>query len=611
MPSLDARQRDSFPKLRTSLLIMIPSNQNAEIRSSPREIVDAVITFQSQLPGVPSLALNIPSAGAGPPSPESEAADWEDLAPITEPQKLFTTGELGCFVECGGYGGLESPAKMSAFNPEEDCFVTIFPGKKRIYRFDVFGTLWEKFQSDAQPLCITWNHDYREYVIGFADRRICWFNHRLQRIGSVKAPIEPRLIACKGDDIYVSDCGKAVIRLNRGDECLTEVNLPGEVCQLLFAEERGCLLVALSSCILGLDRGLRTLWRIDHLASRAAIASSGSGELWVALSSGHLWRFDKENRKLLDVSIPPGIRTIAVLDRVVVLGTLEGQVMLYDLYGQKLGEDDLRTCLYHLCATEGSMLVLSTARGPTVVKPSPEVTLRTEEYTLRENALGVLLEWERAVSTGKSIHKVLEGYVRQINLAHWQEVCALQWQFLQRRQVYPAFYDKIESALRFLDPERALRICEKTKPVIIDGSNVSRYHWGNKGEKHKQARLRAILRARDKLARQTNPVLYPLIVVVDASERYYTDDPATLKRMIADGEILECPSRREADVLILNLVRTHGWLDCLIVSNDRRLFQAHSEQLPSADPRWYERVRVAFTVNPITNEVYFVERSGS
>jgi hypothetical protein len=300
---------------------------------------------------------------------------------------------------------------------------------------------------------------------------------------------------------------------------------------------------------------------------------------------------------------------LAAIEGTVAIGTLKGQILLYDTLGRKLGCDDLQTAIYHACATEGDMLALSTARGPTVIKPRTELALGTREQVVREHALASLLEWERAAQSGASLHRLLKDQVQRVDLMHWQEVCALQALLSQRRALQPALYDKIETALRFVDPRKAARLCAKTRPVIIDGSNVSRHHWGNEQKARKQARLAAILRLREKLAGEANPVLYPLLVVVDVTERHHTDDLASLKRMIDEGEILETPSAREADALILNLIRTNSWLDCHVVSNDRRMFDAHAEMLPGADRSWYERVRMAFTINPRTHEVYFPERS--
>jgi serine/threonine protein kinase len=536
----------------------------------------------------------------------------EPFVPIAEPRKIFKAAQLRCFVECGGYDGLLSPAKMSAFNSQDECFVSIFPGKQRVYRFDLFGALCEKFRSDAMPLCIAWNEERCEYLIGFDDRRIRRFNARLEAVGSMPVPgqIEPRLLACGEGDVYVSDLSERILRLSAGGDVQHQVTLPGKVCHLAFAKVQRYLIASTPNRLISLNPDLRILWSVDHFASQSTVTTSVSGDIWVALSSGHLWRLDNDSRKLVDVSIPPNVRALAALEKAIVVGTIQGQIQLYDTLGQKVGHDDLQTALYHICATEGELLVLSTARGPTVVKPLPELTLRTRQHAVREQALASLLEWERLAQSDVALHRVLEGYIQRLDLTRWQEVCALQLQFKERMRLQPAVYGKIEEALRFIDPQKAIRICQKTKPVIIDGSNVSRHHWNNERKEKKHARLAAILHIRDKLASETNPVFYPLIVVVDVTERYYTDDLASLKRMIDEGEILETPSAREADALILNLVRANGWQnDCCIVSNDRKLFDDHADMLPGADQGWYELVRMAFTINPRTHEVYFPERS--
>ncbi len=593
------------------LLRMVPYDEYMSIERVAENLAEQLLALQAELTPV------LPSAPASDVEPPASASVRADLAlpsepvPIAEPRKLFKPTQLSCFIECGGYDGLQSPAKMSAFNSEDDCFVAIFPGKKRVYRFDSFGALCEKFRSDAMPLCIAWNEDLCEYLIGFDDRRIRRFNARLEAIGSLSVPeqLEPRLLACSGDDVYVSDLSERIIHLGAQGDVRHQIALPGPICHLVFTAARRSVIASTATCVVGLDPDLRMLWKIDHFAEQSTVAATATGDLWIALSSGRLWRLDRDNQILVDVPIPSGTRTLAAFEGAVVVGTLQGQILLYDALGRKVGGDDLQTALYHASATEGDMLVLSTAKGPTVVKPLPELTLRTREQAMREQALASLLELEQAAQSGTTLHRVLKEQMRRLDLTRWQEVCALQSQFAQRRMLQPALYEKIETALRFIDPRKAARLCAKTRPVIIDGSNVSRHHWNNERKGKRQARLAAILRVKETLADQINPVFYPLIIVIDASERHYTDDLTRLKQMIDDGEILEAPSRREADALILNVVRNNNWLDCRIVSNDRKLFDAHAEMLPGTDRRWYERVRMAFTINPRTHEVYFPERS--
>jgi hypothetical protein len=502
---------------------------------------------------------------------------------------------------------------MSAFNSEDESFVTIFPARRRIYLFDLFGVLREKFQSHTQPLCIAWNEERREYLIGFDDHHIGRFNTRLDGIGVIPLAnqLEPRRLACSGDNIYVNDLSEQIICLDGQGNVRHQINLGAKVSHFLYVNNRNYLIVSISDCILALDPSLQTLWTVKHFGGDSVAAYSTSGDLWVALASGHLWRLSGDGQKLLDVAIPPNVRSLAVLKGLVVLGTIKGELLLYNKWGQKLGNDNIGVPLYHICATASDLLVLSTAKGPTVVKPRPELLLRNREQIFREQALETLLKWEAAAKSDTKLRQVLGEHLGELDLTYWQKVYALQLQFGQRRDLHPALYKKIETVLHFLDPQKAVRICTKTVPVIIDGSNVSRYHWRSDKEKtKKQARLELICSVRDNLAGGMNPVYYPLIIVVDASERRYTDDPPGLKRMIDSGEILEAPSAREADALILNLIRTNEWQnECRIVSNDRRLFNEHRVMLPMVSDDWYEQVRMAFTINPKTLEVYFPERS--
>lgn len=593
-----------------ALLRVEPYDEHMSIDRVAEHLADRLLSLQAELTPIVSATTIVEDKSESPVSVPVDHSH-EEPAPLAEPRRLFRAAKLSCFIECGGHDGLQSPAKMSVFNSEDDCFVAIFPGKKRVYRFDSFGALCDKFRSDARPLCIAWNEDRSEYVIGFDDNRIRHFNSRLEPVGTFPSPeqVEPRLLTCGGGYVYVCDLSERIVRIDSDGNVECQVDLDGKICHLAYSDARQSLIVSMTGSIVGLDLALRTVWKLDHFAPQSVVAAASSGDLWVALSSGHLWRVNADNQKIVDVIVPPHIQTVASLDQAVALGTLQGEMLLFDMLGQKVGGDDLKTTLYHVSSTEGDILVLSTASGPTVVKPQAELFLRTRERGARERAMETLLEWERSAQSGGSLHRLLKEHLRRLDLTHWQEVYALQSQFLQRRALQPALYEKIETALRFIDSRKAARVCEKTKPVIIDGSNVSRHHWGNNQKKKRRARLAAILRLREKLASDVNPVLYPMIIVVDVTERHHTDDLASLKRMIEDGEILETPSSREADALIFNLVKSNNWLDCCIVSNDRRMFDAHAEMLPNADRDWYDRVRMAFTINPRTNEVYFPERS--
>jgi hypothetical protein len=195
-----------------------------------------------------------------------------------------------------------------------------------------------------------------------------------------------------------------------------------------------------------------------------------------------------------------------------------------------------------------------------------------------------------------------------VNLLDWPAACAFQSIFLDRRRLDPAACGAVEAAVRLADPRAAAVLCARTVPAILDGSNVSRYHWRGR-RKGLTSSLQAILRVRDALLLESNPVLYPIVIVVDVTERGSTDAPERLRDLIEAGEILEAPSRREADALIFSLVRQGRWWECQIVTNDNRMFEAHPEMLPEQDAEWYRRVQRPFVLRPNTDEVYFPERS--
>jgi hypothetical protein len=310
----------------------------------------------------------------------------------------------------------------------------------------------------------------------------------------------------------------------------------------------------------------------------------------------------------VDVCTSPGLRNLAVIEEGLVTGTVFGKLSLYDPDGALLGCDDLGAVLYHVCATEGGLLVLSTARGMTVVKPDPHAAAAARDERLRD-ASSKLAAWEQAVDDPLSLNRLIRASLRRIDLARWQDAIAFQASFLRRKSAEPVRYVRIEEIMRVADASKAGRLCVRTRPAIIDGSNVSRHHWNTDTRPNRRSRLSAIIKVRDALLRETSPLLYPVVIVVDVTERHTSDDPAALKRMIGQGEILETPSKREADAIIFTLVKTHDWSDCQIVTNDTRMFEAHAHVLPDKNIEWYRGVQRPFSIHHNTGEAYFPPRS--
>ena len=105
------------------------------------------------------------------------------------------------------------------------------------------------------------------------------------------------------------------------------------------------------------------------------------------------------------------------------------------------------------------------------------------------------------------------------------------------------------------------------------------------------------------------PIAYPLITVVDSTERHWTDNQKALIRLFEDGLVLETPGKREADALILSMVGKNDWYDCEIISNDYRMLTSHEEMLPKADAEWYAGVQQTFTINQQTEQIEIVPAS--
>ena len=342
-----------------------------------------------------------------------------------------------------------------------------------------------------------------------------------------------------------------------------------------------------------------------------------NGEIWAALGTGRLirlsWPEQAHAQTTVDVRLHlrASVRSLLVLDHIIVAGSERGELVVFDQQGREIGRDDLGVDLGHLSSGLRNLILASTGRGPAVFKLAPSVLIETEQAALRERALQTVIGWEALVARGapQPLSKVFGVFFQALDLARWPEVVAYQHAVLLRRQTNPVAFRKIEAVMESLDPRKTACLCTRTRPVFIDGSNVSRDHWKGTRDENRRSRLGAILDMQLALSQETNPVLYPMITVVDVSERHWIDDHAELVRLIEEEQILETPTTREADALILNLIRKNGWLDCEIVSNDKHLFEDHKEMLPEGNDRWYDKARRAFVIQPKTGQVSFVPQS--
>jgi hypothetical protein len=592
------------------ILRLVPYDERLNLAELTESILGEWRGIKATLiPDPASSSSSPPAGGPGRLMTRPLQARPASAEPLHEPKKLFST--LRTFSEFGGYRAEDFPPRVSIFNPADDSVVSLFPGNRRLYRFDTLGALCEKRRSEAIPLAALWSEEQQEYVIGFADGHVQRYDGSLNPTRGFRLPagLEPRVLASDGERLFAADRRSPhVVGVTLSGRVLGCRTLPGKITQLAFSEKRGHLAVGFEKGVAMLAPDLTMQWQTQHDAPETAVACTLAGEVWAGLSTGRLWKLSAANQRSVDVGSPAGLRSLAVIEDGLVAGTVGGTLTLYDPDGSLLGSDALGTVLYHVCATEGGLLVLSTARGVTVVKPDPQVAAAARDERLRDVS-AKLAAWEQAVEDPSHLSRLVRVFLQRIDLARWQDALAFQTAFLRRKAVEPGRYARIEEVMRAADARKAARLCSRTRPAIIDGSNVSRHHWNMDTRPNRRSRLSAIIKVRDALLKETAPLLYPVVIVVDVTERHTCDDPAALKRMIGQGEVLETPSKREADALIFTLVQTHDWSDCQIVTNDNRMFEAHAHVVSGKDLEWYREVQRPFVIHQNTGEVYFPPRS--
>jgi hypothetical protein len=632
VPQSDFRKLTPQQQIGFGILRLVPFDDHGAIDPTVNRLIEAMKNLSAQVPQPDAhearsdaLAQTVatPVSKGKTPWPRADSADLNKSRPkavevdvppekLRAAEKLFPSGQLRTFLEWGGFHGLDVPAAMCAFSDDLDTFVTLFPQRHRIYLFDAFGNLLEKLATDVpprQPLCVAWNSEANEYLVGFDDGRISRFSPHLNKVlGHFQTPDRsgPRFLAAAGQSVFASSGGTQLVRFDaRGGGATVE--LAGPISQVVYAESLDKVLVSLPDQIVALTRDLQLSWQSRHSGSSALVASGPQGDIWVVTTSGRLTRLAGDDRRtLVEARTTPNASGLVVMEKVVLIGTQDGQLLLHDTVGREIGRDDLRTELFHMAVGSGDILAISTARGPTVLKPNPQV-IDGAEVDGQELSMRLLDRLIRLAKEGNMAE--LKTVAANIDLDQWRPVIALQTEYQKRKKADPAGCLRMEEALRFHDLRKADCICTRTRPAFIDGSNVSRDHWGNDRNPNRKARLSSILRMREKLLREINPVLYPIITVVDVTERHFSDKRGELLRLIEDGVIQATPTEREADALILNCIKANNWLDCEIVSNDKKMFDAHSEMLPGADHAWYQRVRRKFAIDHRTGEITFVERS--
>lgn len=533
-------------------------------------------------------------------------------------KKLFRRADLKYFQEVGGSDSLHA-AVCSVFNTKDRGFLTIFPEHAQLRSYESFGGLLQKFNAQSAS-AIAWSENANAYVIGYTERsqkpNIEFHPPEFDgptRTLKTEHTVPRKIVTTDSGEVFVSDQNRSIAWFDSTGVLREQ---PISVVDIGYSPITDDILVVSPGVlrILAKDGQNRRYWKneIRYNGDRAIVATGPDGDIYLAAAkerSGHFMRFRYKSGELAFAPVRSLLSPVGlvVLEHIVVAGSANGELLVFDHQGVRLGRDRLNVDLAQLAAGPGGFIVASTRAGPSVLIPQTLALVDESSHELREQSLQQLAALEKDFATGPE-SAAAARFLESVNLTRWPETLALQQAFLNRKKSDPARLRRIAAALKMLDARKADCLTTETKPAIIDGSNVSRDHYVNGSG---TARLESIFAVQRELHKESSPVRYPIITVVDTTERHQTDNLPRLLQLLQASEMLEAPSQREADALILSLIRKLKWYDCEIISNDKKMWIAHQEMVPEVDGDWYQRVRRGFRVNAATNQVHFPPPSAS
>ncbi len=129
----------------------------------------------------------------------------------------------------------------------------------------------------------------------------------------------------------------------------------------------------------------------------------------------------------------------------------------------------------------------------------------------------------------------------------------------QLRTHRPEVYASVMARLNEHDPSYSRVLSGKTRPIVVDGSNVA-WQATEEGERPRLANLLGVRRELRALG------FFPIRIFVDAALVYQIDRRAELETLVSRGEILVADPGTDADEQILDEARALG---AAVVTNDR------------------------------------------
>lgn len=197
------------------------------------------------------------------------------------------------------------------------------------------------------------------------------------------------------------------------------------------------------------------------------------------------------------------------------------------------------------------------------------LALLPEPFRSRQQApaldLDTPIEWRNGQGTFRAS---LRAVIEAIDANRVEMVERVRAALAALRSQEPARYREIVAAVRQADRSYAYVLSGRSRPIVVDGSNVA-WHRSDGSGLHAGAPMRPRLAHLETIRRELHGLGYfPVRLIVDAALIHQIDQRPQLERLVARGEVELADAGTDADEQILREARALG---SAVVTNDRML----------------------------------------
>ena len=408
---------------------------------------------------------------------------------MTARQLIFRSANLQYLQEIGGSRRLDG-ATMSAVNQSNGEFLTVYPRHSRLRQYESFGGEIAKWKVD-DVVSVGWDDQRQGYVVGYADRSVRWYGPTLSAVtksAQTEQVVPRKIIPCPNGELLTTDFTESIVHIDENGTARV-IKMDSPVCDLCHSPDENDLIIVTGGAVhvIGTSgkQGRYVKKKFTYEGDRAVSAVGPDGDIWLAAtvngSRGQLYRYraDDYHRSVVADSVKSPT-SIIVLERLVIVGDEKGELQIFDHQGHRIGREKLGVNLSHLALGPGRLIIVSTAKGPSVLIPHEVACVESDRHQQRERALDLVKQLEVASKSSGTSSYAADEFLQAIDLRHWPLVLSIKEVIRARRKSEPHLYKKILRALELKDQRKAACLTKTSRPVFIDGSNVSR-HRQSKG----------------------------------------------------------------------------------------------------------------------------------